>query len=82
MGSPLSCQDVPHDISMHVRQPEISSLPVSQPFAVDSQAVEQRGIEVVDMDRVVDDIVAKVVRRSVDEPRIDPPAIRMLKQRP
>ena len=47
---------------MHVGQPEIAALElVGQPGVVDPQQVQDRGVQVVDLDRVVDDVVGEVV---------------------
>src|SRR5262245_48572232 len=51
---------------MHIRQPEIAALKaIRQPPMVDAQAVEQRGVEVVDVDGIADDVVAVVVGFAV-----------------
>ena len=41
----------------------------AQPPVVDAQAVEDRGVQVVDVDRVGDDVVAEVVGLAVDDAR-------------
>ena len=38
---------------------------------VDAQAVQDRGVQVVDVDRVLDDVVAEVVGLAVDDARLD-----------
>ena len=42
-----------------------------QPLVVDAQAVQDRGVQVVDVDRVLDDVVAEVVGLAVDDARLD-----------
>ena len=42
-----------------------------QAFVVDAQAVEDRGVEVVDVDGVLDDVVAEVVGLAVDDAGLD-----------
>ena len=47
---------------MHVRQPEVAALElVDQPGVVDPQQVQDRRVQVVDLDRVLDDVVGEVV---------------------
>ena len=48
---------------MNVGQPKIAALvAVGQPFVVEAQAMQNRRVEVVDVDRVLGDVVAEVVR--------------------
>src|SRR5688500_9963179 len=44
---------------------------VGQPLVIDPQQVQQRGVEVVDVDAALDDVVAEVIGGAVDEPRLD-----------
>ena len=41
-------------------------------LVIDSQTMQDRGVHVVDVDRVADDVVAKIVRLTVDDTRLDP----------
>ena len=51
-----------------VGQPLITSLePVDEPFVINSQAVHHRGLQVVHVDGVLDDVVTKVVGCSVSD---------------
>ena len=69
---------------MHVGEAEIAALEtISQPFVIQAEAVQDRRVEVVDVNRILDDVVAVIVGRTVGDPRLDPaPAIQSEKQRP
>ncbi len=57
---------------LNARQAHVQTLElVRQPLVVDSQAVKESGVEVVYVDRVFDDVVAKVVRLTVHDTRLD-----------
>lgn len=61
-----------HHLPMHVRQPEVAALEaVDEAGVVDAEAVEGGGLEVVDVDRVFDDVVAVVVGFAVGDARLD-----------
>ena len=42
---------------------------VREPLVVEAQQVQHRGVEVVDVDRVLDDVVGEVVGLAVDRAR-------------
>ena len=49
-------------------EPHVEALELEgQAAVVDAQAVQDRGVEVVDVDRVLDDVVAEVVGLAVDD---------------
>jgi hypothetical protein len=53
-----SRQDRLDDLSVHVRQPEVAPLELGdEPRVVDSHQVKDRRIEVVDFNRVFDDVI-------------------------
>ena len=53
-------------------QPDVEALElVRQPLVVDPQAVQDRGVQVVDVDRVLDHVVAEVVGLAVLDARPD-----------
>src|SRR5258708_7556763 len=55
-------QDFFHHVPVHVGQPVIPALKFERQLrVVDSQAVKQRGVQVVDVDRVLGDVVAVIV---------------------
>ena len=57
-----SRQQAFHHVPVHVGQAEVAALElVGQPRVVDAQAVQDRGVQVVDVDGVVHDVVAEVV---------------------
>ena len=52
----------------HVGQPEVAALEaVGQPRVVDAQQVQDRGVQVVDVDRVLDGGVAELVGLAVGD---------------
>src|SRR5205809_79005 len=57
---------------MYVRQTMVAPLvAVSQTAVVDAQAVEHGGVQVVDVDRIRNDVVGKIVGLSVADARLD-----------
>ena len=53
-------------MSVHVGQAELAALiGVGQPLVVQAQQVQDRGLQVVDVDRVFDDVEAQFVGRAV-----------------
>src|SRR4051812_17612326 len=61
-----------HDLPGDVREAEVAPLEaVGQAGVVDPQEVEERGLEVVDVDGVGGDVHAEVVRRPVGQPGLD-----------
>src|SRR5436190_6262707 len=66
------CEYSGNDSSLHIRQPKISSLKtVRQLRVVDSQAVQQRGVQVVHVDGIFGDVVAIIVGLTVTDSRPD-----------
>src|SRR5688572_29522027 len=52
---------------MDVGQPKIAALEsVDQPFMVDTQAVQQSRVQIVNMNGLVDDVVAEVIGIAVN----------------
>ena len=74
---------LPDDVAVNVGQAEVPSLElVGQPRVVDAEAVQDRRVEVVDVHRVVDDVVGVVVGLPMLMPGLmPPPAIHIVKQR-
>ncbi len=57
---------------MHVGQPEVAALELERELrVVDAQAVQDRGVQVVDVDRVFRDVVAEVVGLAVGDAGLD-----------
>ena len=57
---------------MHVGQPEVAALEaVGQLCVVYAKAVQQRGLEIVNVDRVFGDVVAVVVGCAMHESGLD-----------
>src|SRR5262249_50044326 len=65
-------QDASDDAAGNVGQSEVAPLEaVSQPLVVDSEEVQNRRVEVVDVDRVLHDVVAEVVGLAPGDARLD-----------
>src|SRR6266700_8161230 len=61
-----------HDAAVYVGQPEVAALiTIRQPGMVHAQAMQQRGVEVVNMHRRLDDVVGIVVGRTVAHSTFD-----------
>ncbi len=59
-------QQLLHDVAKHVGQPERPALElVRQPGVVEAQAVQDRRLQVVDVDLVLDGVIAELVGRAV-----------------
>ena len=57
---------------MHVGQPVVPSLvPERQLGVVDAQAMQDRGVQVMDVDGIAGDVVAEVVGRAVSDAGLD-----------
>src|SRR6185312_17479357 len=70
-----SGQDPPDYLTRHIREPIIPALVlVGQPLVVDAEEMEDRGVEVVDVDAVGGDAVAERVGGAVGDARLDPTA--------
>ena len=63
---PALRQNLSHDPPVHVGQPVVAALELEgQPRVVDAEQVQDRGVQVVDVDRVGGDVVAEVVGLAV-----------------
>ena len=61
-----------HHVARHIGQPVVAALVLErQPGVVDAEAVQHRGMQVVDVHRLVDDVVAVVVGLTSSDPRLD-----------
>ncbi len=55
-------QDSPHDLTVHIRQAEAAALVlVREPQVIDSEQMEHRRVQVVDVNRIPSDVVAELV---------------------
>ncbi len=67
MSSPCNVrlsQDIPHNLAVHIRQAEVAAGVVEgQLLVVEAQQVQDRRLEVVDVDGVLGDVEAEVVGR-------------------
>ncbi len=60
---------------MNVGQSEIAAgVAVGEPLMIEAQEVQHRGLNVVHVDAVLDDIETQVIRRPVRQPGLDPSA--------
>ena len=51
-----------HDAAMDVGQPEFSSgVEVRQPFVVKPKQMQDRRLQIVNVDRIVDDVKAEII---------------------
>ena len=61
-----------HNLPVHVGQPEVSSLEsVGQFLVVEAEQVQQRGVQVVDVDRIFHRPKAELVGLAIDLPRFE-----------
>src|SRR5262249_30961677 len=68
----VSPQNLPHHIAVHIRQPEVAALVAEdEAGVVDPQAVEDSGVEIVDVDGITDDVVAVIVGFAVADAGLD-----------
>ena len=59
-----SCDDLADDASVHIREPELAALEaIGEAFVVDAEAMQDGGLEVVDVHGVLLGIEAEVVGR-------------------
>src|SRR5881394_237879 len=57
---------------MNVGQAEVAALkPVGELFMVDAEALENRRVQIMNVHRVLDDVVAVIVRLAVTDARFD-----------
>src|SRR6266542_4234018 len=74
-STPTLRQDRLDDVPAHVGQAEVAALEaVDQLRVVDAEQIEHRGVQVVDVDRVLDRGVAELVGGAVGQPAFDPAA--------
>src|SRR5262249_6049074 len=63
---------VVQNVAGHVRETEIAAtVPVSQFSMIDAEQVQDRGMDIMHMDRFVDSLEAKVVRGSINGAALD-----------
>ena len=80
----ISCEDPFHHVAMDIGQPEVAALEaVRESRVIDAEAVQERGVEIVDVDRIAGDVEAVVVCFAVGDTRTNAsPASHIVKQRP
>ena len=56
-----------HHLARHIGQAVVAArVAVGEPLVVDAEQVQDRGLQIVDVDGVLDDVVAEVVGAAVD----------------
>ena len=66
------CNQVVNDASMNVGQAEVAAgVAVGELLVVEAEQVQDRGVQVVDVDRVLDGLEAELVGRAVDVAALD-----------
>src|SRR6187401_3507073 len=66
-----SGQNPLHDLSMHIRQPVLPALEtIGEPLVVDAELMQDRRLQIVDVNGVLDDVEAEVVRRTERDARL------------
>ena len=82
-GQADSRQNRPHNVATHIRQPKIAALiAISEPVVLDAEQMQQRGVQVVDFDDVLDGVVAQVVGRAVADAALDAAAAQPARKSP
>ncbi len=78
-----SLHNIFYHVSMHVGETIVTPLEaVGETFMVDAEAVQDRGVKVVNMHRILCNVVAVVVGSPIGEAGVDAaPAIHSEKQR-
>lgn len=66
------CQQGFHYVSVHIRQAVIAAFMAErEPFMIHPHRVQKRGMQIVNVDRIPDNIVAEIVRFPVNHPLLD-----------
>src|SRR5262249_51909476 len=71
-GKPVSSEELADHPSVNIRQSKIATrVAVCQAFVVEAEKVEERGVEVVNMDLVLDGGEAEFISSAVDVTSLD-----------
>src|SRR5437867_3839378 len=69
---PSSRQNAAHDASADVGQPKVASgVTKNQLRVVEPEQMQDRGVEVVDVNLVCNDLDPKIIRATIDDPAFD-----------
>src|SRR5262249_15002247 len=61
-----------HDISLDIGQTKISTLEfISQPSMINAQTMQDRRIQIVDVNRIARDVIAEIIRLANRDARFD-----------
>src|SRR5439155_20395616 len=64
-----------YDLSVNIRQPEIASrVAISKFFVVEAQKLQDRGMQIMDVNYVFHCLEPKFIRGSMDSPALHPTA--------
>ena len=67
-----SCENLFDNLTMNISQAMVTALILErQPLVVDSQTVQQSRVQIVDVDRVLDDVVAVIIGFTHRDSRLD-----------
>ena len=66
------CQDILDDLAVHISQAEIASLmPECQLLVINAQAMQDRGIKIMDMNRILGHVIAKIIGLAINDSRLN-----------
>ena len=61
-----------HHLAGDVREPVVTAaVAVREPLVIEAHQVQNRGVQVVNVNRILDCLEAEVVRRAVRDPALD-----------
>ena len=70
-----SRQQFADNMAMHIGQPELAArVEMGQPLVVDAELMQDRRLQVMHVDRLIDDMEPKVIGRSIAEAPLHPAA--------
>ena len=65
-------ENLPNNMSVDVSQSKISAtVTIGQPFMIDAQQMQNRRLQIVNVDRSLHDSVTKIIRATVNMPSLD-----------
>src|SRR5437773_3105390 len=68
----MSHQNLVDNVAAHVGEADVAALVFkSEPGVVDSEAMQNRRLQVVDVDRILRDVVGVIVGVAMDDSRLD-----------
>src|SRR5712692_7458476 len=68
----MSGEDALYDVALHVCKPEVAALVLErQPGMVNSKAIENSRVQIMDVDGIAHDVVTVIIGFSICDPRFD-----------